>query len=87
MGEVWSQSLSIDDFEQSEITIHPNPTDGRIYLERDKTESIEVYSLEGKLLNRFTEFENYIDLNLSSGLYILKLLNGDKSIVKKLMVN
>lgn len=87
VGEMWSQSLSIDDFEQSEITIYPNPTDGRIYLERDKTESIEVYSLEGKLLNRFTEFENYIDLNLSSGLYILKLLNGDKSIVKKLIVN
>ncbi len=87
VGEVWSQSLSIDDFEQSEITIYPNPTDGRIYLEGDKTESMEVYSLEGKLLNRFTEFENYIDLNLSSGLYILKLLNGDKSIVKKLIVN
>ena len=69
------------------MTIYPNPTNGRIYLEGDNAEAAEVYSLQGKFLKRFTEFENYIDLNLSSGLYILKLFNGDKSIVKKLIVN
>ena len=86
VGDAWDQSLSIDENELSEILIYPNPTSGRIYFEGNTANSIEVYSLQGKLLKRYAEPGSYIDLDLSSGLYILKLLNEGKFHIQKLIV-
>ncbi|WP_299521396.1 endonuclease [Winogradskyella sp.] len=86
VGELWDQSLSIEDNELENLVIYPNPTDGRIYLKGDSVVSLEVYSLQGKLLKRFDNFSNYVELNLSSGLYILKMINEGKSYVQKLIV-
>ena len=87
IGDAWDQSLSIDEKERLEVSIYPNPTSGRIYFSglQDKTK-IEVFSIEGKLLKQFNAIEDYIDLDLPSGLYLLKLKNDNGSITKKIII-
>ncbi len=86
VGDIWDQSLGIDEIDRDHITIYPNPTNGRIYLGGHQLSELEVYSLQGELLKRYSEFGNYVDIDLSSGLYILKLINGGKSYVQKLII-
>ena len=87
VGEMWDQSLSVDDNDLNEITLYPNPTNGRIYISGLNTNAeINVFSVEGKLLKHYNLIENYVDLDLASGLYLLKLKSDNQSITKKLII-
>jgi len=87
VGDVWTQPLSIQDVSELSITIFPNPTDNRIYISGLNTEAdAEIYSMDGKLLKSFMSIENYVDLDLTSGLYILKLTNNNRSASKKIII-
>jgi len=88
VGEMWDQSLSVDDNDLNEITLYPNPTNGRIYISGLNTNAeIDVFSVEGKLLKHYNLIENYVDLDLASGLYLLRLNSDNQSITKKLIIN
>ncbi|WP_179345594.1 endonuclease [Winogradskyella ursingii] len=88
VGDTWMQSLSIEDETLSEITIYPNPTSGRIYIRGLKSENTaELFSIDGKLLKRYNAVEDYLDLDLTTGIYLLKLNNGNGSAVKKIVIN
>lgn len=86
VGDVWDQQLSIDDAELEQLSLYPNPTKGRIYFEGSGIKSLEVYSVEGKQLRQFNFFENYVDLGLASGLYLIKLNNSNGFITRKIIV-
>ena len=87
VGDVWNQSLSIDENERLDIAMYPNPTNGRIYFsDLHSATKIEVFSIDGKLLKHFNTIEDYIDLDLASGLYMLKLINNNRSVVKKIII-
>jgi hypothetical protein len=88
VGEVWSQSLSITQNSEVNIQVYPNPTEGRIYVSGlNSTADIEVFSLEGKLLKHYKSVNDYINLDLASGLYLLKLVSDNRSLFKKVIVN
>ena len=88
VGDVWMQSLSIDDNEALKLSVYPNPTNGRLYLSQLNTNAeVEVFSVEGKLLKRYTSVEDYIDLDVASGLYLLKLKVEDSVVVKRILVD
>ena len=87
VGDVWTQSLSIEDELQLKVSLYPNPTDNRIYISGLHSEaSVEVFSIEGKLLKSFSAVNDYIDLELVSGIYMLKLKTENSSVVKKIVV-
>ena len=87
VGDVWTQPLSIEDVIELNIAIYPNPTDSRIYISGLKTEAAaQIYSLDGKLLKSFMSIENHVDLDLASGLYMLKVVSENHSVVKKIIV-
>jgi hypothetical protein len=86
-GETWLQSLSIEDNEQLEVSLYPNPTDGRLYVSGISTSlDLEVYSIQGKLLKHYKAVDDYIDLELSSGLYLVKLISDKRSMIKKIVI-
>jgi hypothetical protein len=88
IGLVWDQSLSIDDNTELNAAIYPNPTTGRVYISGlDTMANIEVFSVDGKLLKTYRSVEDYIDLDLASGLYHIKLVSDNRSLVKKIIVN
>ncbi|WP_299099387.1 endonuclease [uncultured Winogradskyella sp.] len=87
VGDTWMQSLNVETNETLEVSIYPNPSTGRIYLSGLTNKAdVEVFSVEGKLLKQFTAVEDYIDLDLSSGLYMMKLLNNNRSVIKKIIL-
>jgi hypothetical protein len=87
VGEVWMQALNIDEPELNNIVVYPNPTNGILnILGLQSKADIEIFSIEGKLLKEFTAIENYVDLDLASGLYLLKLNSGNRSVIRKIIV-
>ena len=75
VGDVWSQPLSVSDFNETAIKVYPNPTSNRIFIRGLKNETkVEVFSIEGRKIKTFNlQGDSYIDLELSSGIYLLNL--------------
>lgn len=86
VGDTWDQSLSIDDNERSKISLYPNPTNGRLYISGlHNVDRVEVFSVEGKRLMYFNTVTNYIDIDIASGLYLVKLISNNRSVIKKVI--
>ena len=86
VGDAWDASLGIDDNRLSSVLLYPNPSTGRLNIENAGVLDVEIYSVEGKLLKFYKDIENYIDLELASGLYLLKLKNDRSFITRKVII-
>lgn len=88
VGDVWSQPLGIKDTTILDIKIYPNPTTNSIYIKGIKAQSIvEIFSVDGRRLSKSLISNNSIlDLNVTSGVYFVKISSENKSIIKKLIV-
>lgn len=89
VGELWMQPLSISEFDSNVLQVFPNPTSNRIFITGLKANTrIEVFSIEGRMIKSYNLNNNdYIDLELSSGMYLLNFKLNNKQIVKKIVVN
>ena len=86
-GDIWTQSLSIDDDELLKLSVYPNPTGGRVNISGLNSETnVDIYSTDGRLLKHYNAVRNYIDLELPSGLYLLKLISDKRSITRKIII-
>ncbi|MEO6347358.1 MAG: endonuclease, partial [Aquaticitalea sp.] len=88
VGDPWEQPLGIDDLGELSINIYPNPTTNRIYLSGiSKPTKVDVFSVDGRQLKNYQFDSNTsLDLNLSSGLYVLKITSEGKSLTRKIVV-
>lgn len=88
MGETWNQPLSTFDIDFLNLKLYPNPTKGRVYFKGLQNEAeIELFTVEGRRLSSMMLInDKYLDLNLSTGLYLMKISTEGQSIVKKLVV-
>mgnify|MGYP003665584197 CR=1 FL=1 len=88
--------LNTETYESSKLSLYPNPIkNGRLTislkgLELEKTQ-LEIYSLTGSLVHKeiikdVSKANFTTQINLNSGLYIVKLINGFKIKTKKLIV-
>lgn len=89
--------MSTDEFEMADnLSVYPNPNNGSFFLKLGQVDSpiveVEVYNLEGRMVyeNSFqasNSFEQNIQMEqVQSGLYILRVRNGNKTLNKKLIV-
>ncbi|TYA58207.1 endonuclease [Formosa maritima] len=88
VGETWSENLGVVESEELQVSLFPNPTNGRLNINGIMSETkIEVFSVEGRnLMSQFALNNTYIDLNFTSGLYLIKLTSEGKSVVKKILI-
>ncbi|APY09114.1 endonuclease I [Winogradskyella sp. J14-2] len=86
VGDVWDQQLSVDENELQGVSLYPNPTSGRLYINTTNAVNVEVYSVEGKRLRQYSAIDGYLDLDLASGLYLVKLETEKGSMTKKIIV-
>jgi hypothetical protein len=90
-------SLSTDDFTFDNLTLWPNPTNGEVQLSftpaSNKNIEVALYDLRGRLIdsqdfdsngNTFNQTINYSRLN--TGLYFVKITNGNESQTIKLIL-
>ena len=83
-------SVSVNEYKSNDFLIYPNPSSGNIFLNFFNNENnsinIKVFNLSGQLIeNRFFSGESNttyeIDLDLSKGIYIIKVNNFTEKIV------
>ncbi|MBF4493614.1 T9SS type A sorting domain-containing protein [Flavobacterium sp. MR2016-29] len=90
-------TLGTSDFENIDFSLYPNPNKGNfnIQFESQGTKGVKVFvhDILGKNVysNTFettTQFNQNIQLqNVSSGIYLVTVIDGDRRTVKKLVVN
>jgi hypothetical protein len=75
--------------EESKLRIYPNPVTERLFIEGD-TDAINIIDPYGRELNLPLESDSEVKIinftGLQKGVYVLKLLQGEKSISKRILV-
>ena len=72
--------------DDSKVSIFPNPTSDQVTIECIGMTLIEVYSLEGKLVQRIqVEGDTYQLIGLESGVYTLRIRKGDETFVRRVV--
>ncbi|MDD6185846.1 MAG: choice-of-anchor J domain-containing protein [Bacteroidales bacterium] len=76
----------IDTHEMPQVFAYPNPCNGTLYIINENAERVELYNVNGQLLEMVNSGDTHITLNMQSypaGLYMLKVGNGVQKILKK----
>ena len=72
LQESYNEFLSIENFEDENIKLIPNPTDGIIHVDSNKNYRIEVFSNAGKSVLK--TYGNKVDIaQMQNGIYFVKL--------------
>ncbi len=89
VGNVWNEPSSTKKLGDLDLSVYPNPASDRIYIEGLENEtSIDLYSAHGQKINTYSVVgDSEIELNLPSGMYILKFTSEGKSMTHKFFVN
>lgn len=96
---ICTQTFTLDtsEFEKTDFALYPNPNQGNFTIEFDcdstKVVDVTVHNILGKKVynktfDKTTYFYQNIQLqNTVAGLYLVTVTNGEKKIVKKIIVN
>ncbi len=81
--------VGLNNVNASSIKIYPNPSENYIQIKGIKKPSIlRIYNLQGSLVQEFNNVSNDSKIihNLNSGYYILKVIEGNDTLVDRLIV-
>jgi hypothetical protein len=86
-GQQWFSALSTAHFSTSKVQLYPNPAQDYVMISGLNEGAVAIYSMSGaKLYEANFTSESRIPLNLSSGIYMMKITSDNSSIMKKLIV-
>ena len=66
-----TEGILFDGFEQ--VTLYPNPTTGKIVINGMKVVRVEVYDLDGRLVDTFMNTNSFDISQLSGGTYLVRI--------------
>ena len=76
---------------KSSIQIYPNPITDRLQIEASsEIQSVQIYTIDGKIITGFTPNTNRTILNLNtikSGIYLIRILTRDQLFTQKIIKN
>ena len=90
-SENYEDITSINDNDDVNVNIYPNPVDDRLYIEtltQTLTQTIEIYDIYGRRqqLSAISHQPSVIDVsNLNSGIYFVKISTEEGDIVKRII--
>ncbi len=89
VGENWTQPVGTNPTNLPDIKVYPNPSNGKVNIKGlNDGASLDVFSLEGHKLTSYSiGSDSAMELDLTSGLYLLKIMDEDKMQVHKLVVD
>jgi hypothetical protein len=78
-------SLSTNQNTLTELNLYPNPTNGRLYLSTNTDKNIKIYDMIGnKVIDK--DVTNFLDTsNLSTGVYLCEITEGEDKLTKKIV--
>ncbi len=84
-----NQTLSVTNTSIIENNFYPNPLNGnKLFIDTNQDLNIEIFNILGKRIisDEVNSNKNYLNLsNLNSGIYLIKISNGNQTITKKLI--
>ncbi|MBO6080900.1 MAG: T9SS type A sorting domain-containing protein [Bacteroidales bacterium] len=86
VGVIHQLPVGIEDRDVTRITVYPNPCNDRIYVNLDEVQKVELYNMNGQLLEMIQPNDTHFMLDMQqypAGLYLLKVGNGVQKIMKK----
>ncbi len=86
VGVIHQKPVGIENHEMPQVFAYPNPCTSTLYIINENAERIELYNLNGKLLEVVNDGDTHVNLNMQdypAGLYLLKVGNGVQKILKK----
>jgi hypothetical protein len=88
VGDTWYQTLGIEDEHVFNLKVYPNPTRNTIHFKELLNQAVvEMFSMDGRKLSKNLITNNSsLDLNVTSGMYVLKITSDGKSVTKKIVV-
>jgi len=72
------------------VMIFPNPSKGLINIVNARNSKIEIFNINGQKIKEITNYSNFETIDLSnniSGIYIVKIINNESIITKKININ
>lgn len=87
-GQVWHFNLSTNDFANLKVNLYPNPAKKTITISSlNEMATIEIYNTIGaKMLEKNFTGETKLNIDFPSGIYFAKINSGDKTVVKKILI-
>jgi len=87
-GQVWHSNLSANNFDNLKVNLYPNPAKKSISISGlNENATIEIYnSIGAKVLEKEFFGETKMNIDFPAGVYFAKINSGDKSIVKKIIL-
>ena len=86
VGVIHQKPVGIENHEMPQVFAYPNPCTNTLYIINENAERIELYNLNGKLLEVVNDGDTHVTLNMQAypaGLYLLKVGNGVQKVLKK----
>lgn len=81
--------LDTETFAAETFSFYPNPATETIYFNNTAAfDSLQIYDMGGRLISSETIHpgENSVNMNLNSGLYLIKFFNNSTQVTKKLII-
>jgi hypothetical protein len=87
-GQPWSSNLSASNFNDSKIVLYPNPAQNQFVISGvDQNSTVTIFNTIGsKVFQDIFSFEKQFQINLQSGVYIVKIESNGIAITRKLIV-
>ena len=79
--------LGIEDLDgDSSVSIFPNPTSDNVTIECAGMEQVQVYTLEGQLVQSHSVRQGSCVINgLDNGIYLLRIIKGNETIMRRIV--
>ncbi len=90
----YMQSTHVKNNEILDLSIYPNPTNSELFINftpKNQKQKLLIYEVNGReiatyIFNEEQSFQKKIDIkNLKTGIYLLKIIDGDYSTVKRII--
>jgi len=81
-------TASLDDTNLQRISIYPNPVNDKLFIQcLSEVSEVSIYDVLGKLVLSKTNTSEIDVTNLKKGIYLIKIKDQQKEIIKKLVKN
>ncbi len=82
-------AISVPEINAENISIYPNPTNGKFLIQAEGIERVEIMDMQGRTVNQFTINNTQCTVNLSDnpkGIYFIKLTTDKGVVVEKIVL-
>ena len=83
-----STETYVNSYDQVQLTLYPNPSDGKLYIESEETiDKVEIYNQTTLVKTIAPQEGKEIDLSgLPAGVYFIRLYSGESVLVRKISI-